>query len=236
MIRRHQKMEFMSGAFVFPGGKTDAQDGDPRLLDLCDGLEDALSVYRVAAVREAFEECGVLLARRVGEEALVSGEDLDGLQAWRDRLHEGEGSLYDFLTDEGLRLACDLLVRFAHWITPVITPRRFDTQFFLVPAPADQLLRHDGHESVDSLWIRPRDAVRAAKDGTHNIIFPTLCNLQKLDTSSTVAEAIEAARDAEILEVLPRTEKQGDDYYLILPEAAGYPVSRMKLPRRKGQA
>ena len=232
MIRRHDNMAFMSGAFVFPGGKTDAQDEDLRLLELCDGLDDDLSVYRVAAVREAFEECGVLLARRDGENALVSGKDLDVLQPWRDRLHKGEASLYDFLTAEGLRLACDLLVRFAHWITPAITHRRFDTQFFLVPAPAGQLLEHDGHESVDSLWIRPQDAVQGAKDGTHNIIFPTLCNLQKLDMSATVAEAIAAASSDEILEVLPRREKRGDDYFLVLPEAAGYPVSRLKLPSK----
>ena len=232
MIRRHHEMDFMSGAFVFPGGKTDPQDEDPRLLDLCDGLDDDLAVYRVAAVREAFEECGVLLARRAGQDALVSGRDMFGLERWRERIHKGDSNLYDFLSAEGLRLACDLLIRFAHWVTPVITPRRFDTQFFLAPAPADQLLVHDGHESVDSLWIRPQDAVQAANEGTHNIIFPTLCNLQKLGASSTVAEAIEAARASEIIEVLPRREKEGDDYFLVLPEAAGYPVSRVKLPNQ----
>ncbi len=232
MIRRHDKMEFMSGAFVFPGGKTDPQDEDPRLLDICDGLDDDSSVYRVAAVREAFEECGVLLARELGQEALVSGKDLLGLDHWRGRIHKGESTLYDFLTAEGLRLACDMLVHFAHWVTPLIMPRRFDTQFFLVPTPADQLLVHDGHESVDSLWIRPQDAERAAKEGTHNIIFPTLCNLQKLGMSSTVTEAIEAARASEIVQVLPKREKQGDDFFLALPEAAGYPVSRVKLPKQ----
>ena len=232
MIRRHEKMDFMSGALVFPGGKTDPQDEDPRLLDLCEGIDDDFSVYRISAVREAFEECGVLLARKVGKKALVSGEDLLGLEHWRDRIHKGESTLHDFLTAEGLRLACDLLVRFAHWITPVIMPRRFDTQFFLVPAPADQLLVHDGHESVDSLWIRPQDAARAAKEGTYNIIFPTLCNLQKLDMSSTVTEAIEAARASQIVEVLPNREKEGDDFFLVLPEAAGYPESRVKLPKQ----
>ena len=232
MIRRHDKMEFMSGAFVFPGGKTDRQDEDPRLLALCDGPNDDISVYRIAAVREAFEECGVLLARRAGQEALVSGKDLLRLEHWRSRVHEREATLYDFLTAEGLRLACDMLIRFAHWITPLIMPRRFDTQFFLVAAPADQLLAHDGHESVDSLWIRPQDAERAAKEGTHNIIFPTLCNLQKLGMSSTVAEATEAAQTSEIIEVLPTREKADGDYFLVLPVAAGYPVNRIKLPKQ----
>lgn len=234
MVRRHQGMDFMSGALVFPGGKTDPQDEDARLPDLSDGLDDDLSAYRVAAVREAFEECGVLLARRAGQKALVSGADLPELAHWRDRIHKGESSLYDFLSAEDLRLACDLLVHFAHWVTPTITPRRYDTQFFLVPAPADQLLVHDGHESVDSLWIRPQDAVQAAEDGTHNIIFPTLCNLQKLGLSATVAEAIEAARTSRVVEVLPKRERRGDGFYLVVPEAAGYPVSKVKLVKPGG--
>ncbi len=222
----------MSGAFVFPGGKIDPQDADPKLLDLCDGLDDDLSVYRVAALREAFEECGVLIARRAEQDSLVSGADLPRLVHWRDRIQQGESSLHDFLSAEGLRLACDLLVHFAHWITPAITARRYDTQFFLVPAPADQLLMHDGHESVDSLWIRPRDAVQAAENGTHNIIFPTLCNLHKLGLSETVAMAVDSARGSRVVEVLPKRVQLGDDFYLVLPEAAGYPMSQVKLPRQ----
>ena len=111
-----------------------------------------------------------------------------------------------------------------------------DTQFFLVPAPVDQLLVHDGHESVDSLWIRPQDAVQAAEDGTYTIIFPTVCNLQKLGLSSTVAEAIDAAKGAAIVEVLPISQKVDDGYFMMIPEAAGYPQSRVKLPKDAPQA
>ena len=231
MVRRHHEIDFASGALVFPGGKTDPQDEDPRLLDLCDGVHDDLRVYRTAAVREAFEECGVLLARKNGQKALVSGPDMLDLDPWRNRLHKGESTLHDFLTTENLRLACDLLIRFAHWVTPTMVPRRFDTQFFLVPAPVDQLLVHDGHESVDSLWIRPQDAIRGADDGTYTIIFPTVCNLQKLGLSSTVAEAIDAAKGSAIVEVLPTSQEVDDGYLFMIPEAAGYPHSRVKLPK-----
>ena len=236
MVRRHHEIDFASGALVFPGGKNDPQDEDPRLLDLCDGVRDDLRVYRTAAVREAFEECGVLLARKNGQKALVSGPDMLDLDPWRNRLHKGESTLHDFLTTENLRLACDLLIRFAHWVTPTMVPRRFDTQFFLVPAPVDQLLVHDGHESVDSLWIRPQDAIRGADDGTYTIIFPTVCNLQKLGLSSTVAEAIDAAKGAAIVEVLPISQKVDDGYFMMIPEAAGYPHSRVKLPKDAPQA
>ncbi len=234
MIQRHHKMAFMSGAFVFPGGKTDAQDEELRLRSRCDGPEDALCVYRIAALREAFEECGVLLARRAGQASLIDGEAASALAPWRDRLHKGDVGLYDFLIKEDLRLACDLLTRFAHWVTPVDVPRRFDTQFFLVPAPEDQVLAHDGHESVNSLWINPQAAMDAEREGTFHITFPTLSNLQKLAETRTVAKAIDAANASQIVKVLPRKEIQGDDEYLVLPEAAGYPVSRMKIPKRSG--
>lgn len=232
MVRRHHQIDFASGALVFPGGKTDPEDEDEKLRALCDGPDDALCVYRIAAIREAFEECGVLLARTAGEQSLLSGKRVAELQDWRDRIHKGEASLHDLLTREQLRLAGDVLVEFAHWVTPDLMSKRFDTWFFLAPAPRDQLLVHDGHESVDSVWIQPKDAIRAAKDGTHTIIFPTLCNIEKLAASHTVSEARRRARQSPVVEVLPRTEKRDDGTYLVIPEEAGYPVSSVKLPER----
>ncbi len=232
MVRRHHQIDVASGALVFPGGKTDPQDEDERLRLLCDGPDDALRVYRIAAIREAFEECGVLLARTAGDRDLVSGERVAELQDWRNRIHKGEASLHDLLTREQLRLACDRLVAFAHWVTPDLVSKRFDTWFFLAPAPHDQFLVHDGHESVDSVWIQPEDAIRAAKDGTHTIIFPTLCNIEKLAASHSVSEALDRARQSPVVEVMPRTEKREDGMYIVIPEEAGYPVNSMKLPER----
>ena len=232
MVRRHHQIDFASGALVFPGGKTDRQDEDPRLLERYDGPRDDLCIYRISAVREAFEECGVLLARVAGQEGLVSGDRVAELESWRDRIHKGDATLHELLTSEDLRLACDLLVAFAHWVTPEMMPKRFDTWFFLAAAPPDQLLVHDGHESVDSVWIRPADAIRAAEDGTHTIIFPTLCNIEKLGASDSVGEAISRARDSQVVEVLPVTEQREDGAYLVLPKEADYPTSELKLPAR----
>lgn len=233
MVRRHHQIDFASGALVFPGGKTDPQDEDPRLQERYDGPRDDLLVYRIAAVREAFEECGVLLARASNDPALLSGARVAELDRWRDRIHKGDASLHELLTSENLRLACDLLMDFAHWVTPPIMPKRFDTRFFLVPAPRDQLLVHDGHESVDSVWIKPEDAIEAANNGTHTIIFPTLCNIEKLAFSDSVEEALDRAKQSQIVEVLPRTEKREDGNYLVIPKEAGYPTSSVKLPERK---
>lgn len=234
MVVRHHQIEFASGALVFPGGKTDAQDESPGLVDRCDGLDSAQAVYQIAAVREAFEECGVLLARRNGQQSLVSGGEMVDLDPWRDRIHKGDTSLQQFLDQEGLRLACDQLVQFAHWITPPVLPKRFDTRFYLAAAPVDQLLVHDGHESVDSIWITADDAIKGAKDGTYTIVFPTLCNLQKLGRSSSVGEALTAAKETPIVEVLPKREKREDGTYLVIPREAGYPVNEIRMPDRMG--
>jgi len=107
-------------------------------------------------VREAFEECGILLARQRGQRALIAAVDLKGIEdRWRARLAKDEASIVDLVEAEDLELATDLMVPFAHWITPTFAPRRFDTWFFLAEAPEDQIALHDGSESVDSVWIAP---------------------------------------------------------------------------------
>ncbi|MGD8833121.1 MAG: MBL fold metallo-hydrolase, partial [Pseudomonadales bacterium] len=155
MVVRHHQIDFASGALVFPGGKADPADFDPDLDPHLDGAltDPDMRAIQVASIREAFEECGVLLARPEGSQALIGAERLATLEAYRDRLHKGELTILEFLRTESLRLACDELVHFAHWITPPMVPKRFDTHFFLAAAPADHLAVHDGHESVDSVWI-----------------------------------------------------------------------------------
>ena len=164
-------------------------EGDFDVRQYCDGVDDAddTSVaMMVGAIREAFEECGILLAREVGSDALVSGERLSTLEHYRDPLNRGEVKLQDFLEKEQLHFACDTLQHFAHWITPEMMPKRFDTHFYLAVAPADHLALHDGHESVDSVWISPGDAIKGSEDGTYTIIFPTLRNIEMLAESSSV--------------------------------------------------
>ncbi len=234
MVVRHHQIDFASGALVFPGGKADREDFDPALIPYLDGAADAedMRAIQVSAIREAFEECGILLAREQGSGDLVSGERLAELEDYRRSLHQGEVSILRFVQEQKLRLACDRLVHFAHWVTPEMMPRRFDTHFFLAEAPADHLAVHDGHESVDSVWIRPADVLEQAARGERTVIFPTLRNVEKLGTFATVAEALEAAAAAEVVRVLPWTERRDDGTWLCIPREAGYAVSEERMPDR----
>jgi len=234
MVVRHHQIDFASGALVFPGGKVDAQDSS--VTDLCDGIEGLSEgdiAMQVGAVREAFEECGVLLARDENGE-MITGERLSTLQDDRAKLNAGELGLRDFLEREQLRLACDLLVPFAHWITPEMMPKRFDTKFYLVDAPSDQLLAHDGYESVDSIWISPKAALQGNTEGTYTIIFPTRLNVELLAESDSVAAALTASQSRNIVTVLPWTEKRDDGNYLCIPADAGYAVFEEMMPARGG--
>lgn len=236
MVVRHHQIDFASGALVFPGGKADSADFDAALIDHLDGAADDpdMRAIQVACIREAFEECGVLLARAVGDEALISGERLAGLESYRDRLHGGELTILEFLQKEQLRLANDQLVHFAHWVTPPMMPKRFDTHFFLALAPPDHLAIHDGHESVDSVWITPAAALADAAAGKRTVIFPTLRNIEKLGHSATAEDAIRAAEGTTPVRVLPWTEKRDDGTYLRIPVEAGYDISEEKMPERTG--
>lgn len=234
MIVRHHQIDFASGALVFPGGKVDPGDSDPALAALCDGADSDATVrsIQIGAIREAFEECGVLLARPAGQDSLVDGQRLRELDPFRDQIHGGKLGFADFLSAESLRLACDTLVPFAHWITPERMPKRFDTYFYLAMAPEDHVAIHDGHESVDSIWISPAQAMADAEAGTRTIIFPTLRNIAKLADSPSADAALDAARAANIVTVMPWMEKRADGTYLRIPPEAGYDVSEEKIPDR----
>jgi 8-oxo-dGTP pyrophosphatase MutT (NUDIX family) len=218
---RHQDMKFASGALVFPGGRVDPEDhalaADAALSPATVGLDRLGGALRVAAIRETFEESGVLLARPRGEAALVSAEQLRNVSA-------GSHGFAQMLTDAGLVLAADLLVHFARWITPVQNPRRFDTHFFALAAPIDQLAAHDGTESVESMWIAPRDVVAGSEAGRFKLVFATLMNLRRLDRYATVAEALDAAARAKVVTVTPELVARGEGNIrqMRIPTEAGY--------------
>ena len=223
MVKRHHQIDFVAGALVFPGGKASHGDFDSTLAEFSDGVsgwtveERAL---RAAAIREAFEESGILLAREAGSRSLVPSSRLEGLQHYRSAIEKGETSLIEMLRSENLKLACDELVPFAHWITPRMMPKRFDTHFFLARAPVGHAGQHDGRESVDSIWIRPADAIADRKKW--NVIFPTKLNLMKLEQSKTVDGALSAARASKPLTVEPWVEAGPDGNVLRIRDDAGY--------------
>jgi 8-oxo-dGTP pyrophosphatase MutT (NUDIX family) len=229
MVKRHHEIDFMPGAMVFPGGKLDPGDSDPALRPLCAGVSDVSDedlAMRVGAIREAFEECGVLLARGKGERKLVDAARLSELEArYRDALQDESVTLTEMVTNENLELACDLLAHYAHWITPERVPRRYDTHFFLVAAPPDHVAAHDGSESVDSIWISPADAIEEEKAGRRTIIFPTLLNLMKLGRSQRCDDALAAARTGTVVPVLPTMAKRDEGMVVQIPAEAGYGVT-----------
>jgi 8-oxo-dGTP pyrophosphatase MutT (NUDIX family) len=230
MVKRHHQIDFISGALVFPGGKVESGDGDPALRELMDGAgawPAEMRALGAAAIREAFEESGILLARDAATGDFVHEERLSGLDRYRHALEKREISLVEMLRAEGLRLALDQLVRFAHWITPEHMPKRFDTHFFIAPSPVGHRGRHDGRESVDSVWITPQRAIADRK--TWNVVFPTKLNLMKLGGQSSVVAALAAARASEPVTVTPWIENGPEGQTLRIREDAGYAQTAVKL-------
>ncbi len=222
MVKRHHQIDFASGALVFPGGKTEAADSDPRWETFSvgwDGLDGVERGLRIAAIREAFEEAGVLLA-----------QTLDG-QVWRgdpratevrEQVANGNLPLIDLVADLGLRLDLSALTLFARWITPVMMPKRFDTYFYVANAPADQLAVCDGHETVDAEWIEPGHALTLAERGERTIIFPTRMNLKLLAQSHAALHAVTAAAQRPQITVTPWVEERPGGKVLVIPADAGY--------------
>jgi 8-oxo-dGTP pyrophosphatase MutT (NUDIX family) len=234
MVVRHHQIDAFSGALVFPGGKLEDADGDARLRARCGGADrigDEELKFRIAGVREAFEECGVLLARKRGQRALIAAADLLAIeQKWRARLAKDEASIVDLVEAEDLELATDLMVPFAHWITPTFAPRRFDTWFFLAEAPEDQIALHDGSESVDSVWIAAQQAIDEATAGRRTLVHATTKNLELLAEARTVAGALAAASARKIVTVQPWVETRDGKRYLHIPPDAGYRNLFRELP------
>lgn len=228
MVVRHHQIDFAAGALVFPGGKLADADSDPSLAAHCAHGEQTLApeamALRVAAIRESFEESGILLARRRGSRQLLPADDIARLgTTYRSSLAAGAMSMLDLVVAEELDLACDLLVPFARWITPEMMPKRYDTHFFLAPVPENQTAMHDGSETVDSIWVSPQEVLAAADAGRFTIIFPTRMNLAKLSRSGSVGEAIATARAARIVTVLPEVDLTSG--VLRIPAEAGYDLT-----------
>ena len=229
LLARNRESTFASGALVYPGGAVDETDRNPSLrarAEGSEGLDEEGLAFRIAAIREAFEECGLLLARARGSNELVGCKRVDSIK------RRFAGALADHCLDmlelaevEDLALACDHLVPFAHWITPQTQPKRFDTHFFLAGAPRDQEARHDGHESTASVWITPAALVEAADAGKWYVMFPTRLNAQKFGRSATVAGALAAARAAPVVTVMPSGQKVEGGRRLRIPAGAGYGLS-----------
>jgi 8-oxo-dGTP pyrophosphatase MutT (NUDIX family) len=233
LVLRHDKASF-GASYVFPGGVQET--ADCKVGALCDGASDAEVsaafglaegglAYCSAALRELFEETGILLARHADGAATLVADDR--LQEHRDAIHSGALDWCEFLRQHNLRLACDLLHYFAYWVTPRDRPKRFSTRFFAMAMPGGQVARHDGKELTDSRWMSPAAALEAAASRELVLPPPTRAVLTDLAAFESVAAALDWARaagKAGVDCVLPATVGEGKNQKIVLPGNPGYPA------------
>jgi 8-oxo-dGTP pyrophosphatase MutT (NUDIX family) len=227
LVRGDDRVAFMGGAHVFPGGRVDAA----HLLDEpemgCDAIAHATArlgdmpaataiAYHVAAARELFEEAGVLLAREGGRIVSMADGDEGRFSAYRMALARREITIRDLLARERLRLALDALMLFAHWVTPAIETTRFDTRFFFARLPDGQEPVHDAHETTHGEWMTPQDAVERCRRGEIALPPPTWTTLRRLSMFASTAEAWAWAGSCAVPRVQPGFSELGDGTRMVL--------------------
>lgn len=214
MLQRTHAASFAKGQFVFPGGKVDdvdhadaldpVTDGDDVSVSARMGMESGGLAWVVAAVRECFEEAGVLLARPADrhEPIVFDATNEERFGTHRRAVHAGERSLASVCVEESLRILADRVHLVDHWITPVGERRRFDTRIFLTTAPEGQAPLHDEVETIASLWVRPADALQMWKAGELQMFPPTVASVRFLAAHDTVASAVAAAAEVGVPPVI----------------------------------
>ena len=224
LLRRDRSASFVPGAYVFPGGRVDRADWMKKTLARVDGLTpetaaDRLGLadtnppaiaYYVAALREAFEETGILIGVGPNSEAPPTAAEDANIEVLRNGLMEGHVSFTEALEQLSCRIDGSSIEYLAHWITPEREPRRFDTRFFAARVQADTKPMFDPREMTDAVWVTPQDALSRNQAGTLPMIFPTISTLQQLADYATAEDALREIGNASIPTVLPRliiTEK-----------------------------
>ena len=241
LMRRAQASQVLGGAYVFPGGKVDAEDHSPEALQHLSETparlqarlhESALDPARaaglfMAALREAFEECGVL-----------AGQDADG-PALAARLREqlGQQSWHLSLRQAGQPLRTEALLPWSRWITPrqpAVTNKRFDTRFFVARVCDDQQARHDNFETTDSVWLTPLQALTRYANGEIDLVAPQIMSLFELKAHRTVDQALDEARQRPPALIEPHPFDQDGQRILCYPGDPSHPVANraMRGPTR----
>lgn len=226
MVERAKSIEFAGGALAFPGGKVTTGDRDPALLRRLvsrRGLHLRTLARQIAAVREVFEESGLLLLNDgCGARSISEARRADMARIWRRGLSSNRAELRDMMRAHDLYFDPRTLLPFAHWITPPIVGQRFDTSFFLARAPKGQRVEHDGWEAVQSQWMTPKQVLAGEREGRFRMMFPTRLNLMRLSRAHSVADAFSQARKQPIITVMPVIFKEGGILKGRVPPNAGY--------------
>jgi 8-oxo-dGTP pyrophosphatase MutT (NUDIX family) len=230
MVRRQVKSEFAPDVFVFPGGSVQPGDREaemtPGLCVVAGGGITALgSGFRVAALRELFEEAGVLLAHRRDVPLAIERDAVGRFARYRQELCAGRATLGSIAAREGLRLATDALLHWAHWITPEMLPKRFDTHFFLAASPEDQSPTHDDLEVTASEWITPEEALARHARAEFPLVFATVHQLRALSGLPDLAAARARFMGREPRAIMPLATRTADGGMMVkLPDDPGDPV------------
>jgi 8-oxo-dGTP pyrophosphatase MutT (NUDIX family) len=252
LMRRHRNQAFMGGAFVFPGGRLDGADSDPGLGEWIGGLSPADARDRLqepelseaaalglfmAAIRETFEEAGVLLARDEAGRPVDLADSATAVRysACRTELHEGRLSLAELARREKIRFAPDLLAPYSHWITPTIEPRRFDTRFFLAALPEGQIPAHDRMELTESRWMTPATALAEHHAGRIVLMPPTLKTVEELNAFPSAGRLFAAARSRRMDPILPEAFRTAESFGVLLPNDPEHTLSASGPPARPGE-
>lgn len=221
MVKRHQKIRFAGGAYVFPGGKLDPADRALEEQDQRDAAGDISAEFRglrYAALREVFEETGLVIGTKADQAIDETGRALLD-KNFRDRFLKKTLTLAQFLEESGVRLDMGECYPFAHWITPEVYPVRFDTRFYLTVAPAGQVPSPDGHEITEVEWMYPMALVEES-DGV--LMFPTMMNLKMLGQATSVREALALLARRDIVTVTPEVVEGDKVNFRRIPDEAGY--------------
>ncbi|MGH2484709.1 MAG: NUDIX hydrolase, partial [Ktedonobacterales bacterium] len=222
MVRRHIRSEFVPDAFVFPGGSVKPSDSASERVPPCAPVPAgrvALGTgLRVAALRECFEEAGVLVARRGDAPLAIPPEDVARFGAYRNALDHDEMTLEDVADKERLTLATDELLHWAHWITPEAFPKRFDTHFFLAAMPERQEAAHDQLETTAGVWITPEEALAGFERGEFPIVFATILQLRELTGLESIAAARARFAGVTPRTIMPRVVERDGASVIVLPD------------------
>lgn len=249
LMRRHARQSFMAKAFVYPGGQLDHADCHPELADVAGDMtaemarhalnepdlsdEKALGLF-FAAVRETFEESGILLAR------MTSGRQLDfadkatrqRFARYRAMILQQEMTLRDLAKKENLVFRLNDLKPYARWVTPVVEKKRFDTRFFLATMPPGQKPVHDSREMTETLWIEPGKALLKQTKGDILLMPPTLKTLEEMANQSSWSDLSDLASSATIQPTMPQVSVEGDSIVIKLPHDPEYTIAERKQPHR----
>ncbi len=237
MLRRNLASTPWGGLYLFPGGAVDEADRHADLESACRGRSDEQAsailgldrgglAFWVAAVRECFEEAGVLLASDADGEVISFADDETAARfdAHRTAVDSGDRRILDVLTAEALSITAGDIHYMSHWITPEGAPRRYDTRFFVAAAPRYQIPLHDDRETIAHVWLRPADALERQRAGELEMLPPTIENLKAIGRFATSAELLAAAANAAVPTILPRLAP-GDTAHgvrILLPGDEGY--------------